>query len=75
MPMYTGQILATENAQILKDVGVSNTVLMQSSECSKQSSGKYGKIQDGLESSIRYKMQSNFFAQMLSSFNLTSSLD
>ena len=51
LPMYTGQILATDNAQILQDVSMSNPL---TSECNKQSSGKYGKIQDGLEASVRY---------------------
>ena len=50
LPIYTGQILGTENAHCMQDVRMSKSLI---SECNKQSSGKYGKIQDGLEASIR----------------------
>lgn len=52
MPMCTGQILPPDacSATILTDT--SFTSVPQQPECNK-SSGKYGKIQDGLEAAIR----------------------
>ena len=45
--MYTGQILTAENVQFFADANVYQPK-------SKMSSGKYGKIQEGLEASIGY---------------------